>query len=108
MAYQKNKKEEFDIVKEVNIFNESYAATLSSKNQVTIPAKIRERINAEAGDQLVFSINEEKNVVVDVIKKDSLLSLFGSMPPKGEKLQKEWSEIRQQAREEKITTNNDD
>lgn len=53
-------------------------------------------------DKLTSSTNKENKIVIDRITKDSLLSLYGSMPPKGNSEQKEWSAIRQQAREEKL------
>lgn len=76
-------------------------STLSQKGQVTVPAKIREFISAEAGDQIQFSI-ENNNVIVSVKKKDSLLSLFGSMPAKTGESKMSWDEIRNKAREEMI------
>ena len=80
--------------------NTSYS-TLSSKNQITVPSIIREKLNAEPGDQVIFYYNEEsKEITVGSIKKDSLLSLFGSMPPKEDKSQKDWDVIRKEARDE--------
>ena len=32
-------------------------STLSSKNQITVPSLIREKLNAEPGDQLIFHKN---------------------------------------------------
>lgn len=76
-------------------------STLSSKNQITLPSMIREKLGAEPGDQVGFDYNvETKEVIVSVLKRDSLLSLYGSMPPKGENVQKEWNMIRKEAREE--------
>lgn len=92
--------------KGVSIHSEAFYTTLSSKNQITVPSKIREKINAKPGDQLVFVLNENDEVVVDVIKKNSLLSLFGSMPPKGETVKRDWSEIREMTKEELFTPEN--
>ncbi|THE13131.1 AbrB/MazE/SpoVT family DNA-binding domain-containing protein [Bacillus timonensis] len=76
-------------------------STLSSKNQITVPSIIREKLNAEPGDQVVFYYNEEsKEITVSSIKKDSLLSLYGSMPPKGDKGMKDWDAIRKMAKNE--------
>lgn len=80
-------------------FSEALFSTITSKGQVTIPAKVRDYINAKPGDKIQFSINEDNQVIVDVLKRDSLLDLFGSMPPK-EKNPEEWSVIRKNAREE--------
>lgn len=77
-----------------------YASTLSSKHQVTIPTKVREWLGAEPGDQVVFVYGENQEVTLKVRKKDSLLSLFGSMPPKREQKDMNWEDIRKEAREQ--------
>jgi antitoxin PrlF len=89
-----------------NIFSNAYTSTLSSKNQVTVPSKIREIIGAEPGDQIIFTLNKSNEVVVKVNKKDSLLSLFGSMPPRGNIEPIEWDAIRKQARDDMVSSNN--
>ncbi|WP_236930880.1 AbrB/MazE/SpoVT family DNA-binding domain-containing protein [Geobacillus sp. JS12] len=61
----------------------TYYSTLSSKHQVTIPMKIREVLGAEPGDQVAFVYGENQEVTLKVKKKDALLSLFGTMPPRG-------------------------
>jgi|SRR5699024_4844656 len=95
MSEQNNGKRKRDITSKI-----SYS-TLSSENQITVPSVIREKLNAKPGDQVVFNYDEETNeITVTNIKKDSLLSLYGSMPPRGEKSQKEWNAIRQEARNE--------
>ncbi|MDF0729010.1 type II toxin-antitoxin system PrlF family antitoxin [Cytobacillus sp. S13-E01] len=78
----------------------SQKSTLTSKGQVTIPQKIREAIQASTGDQIEFSLNESGEVIIKAIKKDSLLSLFGSMPSKEETVL-EWETIRSRASDEK-------
>lgn len=78
-----------------------FTSTLSQKGQVTIPAKVREFFEAEAGDQVQFVI-KNGSVVVNVLKKDSLLSLFGSMPPKKGEPAMSWDDIRRTAREEMV------
>ena len=77
---------------------------MSSKNQITVPSVVRERLNTEPGDHVGFSYDEASDqIVVSNMKKDSLLSLFGSMPPKGDKNQKKWDQIRKEARDERFT-----
>ena len=78
----------------------SQKSTLTSKGQVTIPQKIREAIHASTGDQIEFTLNESGEVILKAIKKDSLLSLFGSMPSKEETVL-ELETIRSRARDEK-------
>jgi AbrB family looped-hinge helix DNA binding protein len=81
-----------------------YSSTPSSKNQVTIPIKVREVLGTEPGDQIMFVYGENQEVTLKVRKKNSLLSLFGSMPPKGDKSALDWDKIRKQAREERISS----
>jgi antitoxin PrlF len=95
-------------VKESTMLYKTFSSTLSSKNQVTIPLKIREAIGAEPGDQVLFVFSDNNEVVVKVNKKNSLLSLFGSMPPKGNNQPMEWSDIRKNAMEEMVSINNEE
>ena len=85
---------------------EFFYSTLSSKNQITVPSKIREKLDAYPGDQIIFSIDADDRLAVDIIKKDALLSLYGSMPPKEKYTQKEWADIRKEARKEKFNSDN--
>lgn len=89
-----------------NIYSSAFTSTLSSKNQVTVPSKIREIINAQPGDQVLFAVNADNEVVVKVNKKNSLLALFGSMQPKGNSEPMDWQSIREQARDEMTAPNN--
>lgn len=77
-----------------------FYATLSSKNQITVPSVIRRKLDAYPGDQISFSVDEDHRLVVDIIKKDALLSLYGSMPPKGATTQNDWTDMREKARNE--------
>lgn len=40
------------------------AATVTSKGQVTIPKRIRERLQIEAGDQLEFVVTDDEELTV--------------------------------------------
>lgn len=75
-------------------------STLTTKGQVTIPAQIREVLNARQGDKIKFSLSEDQQVTIQAVKKDSLLSLFGSMPPKGNVQQESWEEIRKSVKDQ--------
>ncbi|ADU93134.1 MULTISPECIES: AbrB/MazE/SpoVT family DNA-binding domain-containing protein [Geobacillus] len=81
----------------------TYYSTLSSKHQVTIPMKIREVLGAEPGDQVAFVYGENQEVTLKVKKKDALLSLFGTMPPRGDSRPMTWEDIRKQAKEERMS-----
>jgi len=40
-----------------------YQSRLSSKGQVTIPVEVRERLHLEAGDTVVYEIEDERAVL---------------------------------------------
>ena len=42
-----------------------FKARLRSKSQLTIPKKVRELLGVNPGDELVFYLNEQKQVVID-------------------------------------------
>lgn len=39
-------------------------ATISSKNQITIPKEVRHRLNVQSKDKLAFEIREDGNIVL--------------------------------------------
>lgn len=51
-------------------------AKVTSKGQITIPKKIREKLNINPGDKVTFSENEEGDLVIKSNKK-SILRLAG-------------------------------
>ena len=44
------------------------SAKLTSKGQITIPKKVRECLNLDEGDMVLFYLDENKNVKVSNIK----------------------------------------
>lgn len=40
-------------------------ATLSSKNQIVIPKEMREALKVKAGDKLIFTIVENKMIIME-------------------------------------------
>jgi len=40
-----------------------YQSRLSSKGQVTIPSEVRERLNLEPGDTVIYEVEEERAVL---------------------------------------------
>jgi antitoxin PrlF len=56
----------------------SYASTLTSKGQITIPSYIRSKLHLEAGQKLEFFIQGESFVAIAVNK--SVKSLKGILP----------------------------
>jgi AbrB family looped-hinge helix DNA binding protein len=61
----------------------TYAATITQKGQVTIPVAIRNYFGLKPADKILFRI-EQKKLVAEPIKSD-LLSLYGSVKPRGKK-----------------------
>ena len=54
-------------------------STITSKGQVTVPAKIREQLNLQAGDRLDFKI-ENGAIKVVPIEKGSLEAFMNILP----------------------------
>lgn len=54
-------------------------ATVTGKGQVTLPRSIRERLSIEAGDKLIFDI-EEDELRVRVIHGRGIRELFDALP----------------------------
>jgi antitoxin PrlF len=53
-------------------------ATLSSKNQATIPKQVREHLNLKAGDRFKFFLQPDGRVVI--LPKIQISKLKGSVP----------------------------
>jgi antitoxin PrlF len=53
-------------------------ATLSSKNQATIPKQVREYLNLKAGDRFKFFLQPDGTVVI--LPKTPISRLKGSIP----------------------------
>ncbi|MGH2616918.1 MAG: AbrB/MazE/SpoVT family DNA-binding domain-containing protein [Thermomicrobiales bacterium] len=54
-------------------------AKISSKNQITLPARIRERLGVGASDKIAFVVGEDGKIEVRVPRYD-LESVIGSIP----------------------------
>lgn len=54
-------------------------AKLTSKGQVTIPTALRQQLNLEAGDELLFVL-EEGEVRLRVLKQRRLREFYGILP----------------------------
>ncbi len=55
---------------------------ITGKGQLQLPAKIRKKIGAEIGDELLFKENDKGEIIVEIIKKENISSLAGSLPAK--------------------------
>ncbi len=55
---------------------------ITGKGQVQLPIKIRNTIGAEIGDELLFKQKDNGEIVVELVKKQSLSHLAGALPTK--------------------------
>jgi AbrB family looped-hinge helix DNA binding protein len=71
------------------------SATLTSKGQVTIPKAVRKALDLNAGDQLLFRVEEGRAVVA---KTGDFLAMAGSVPVPPGKRGLPWDEVRRRTR----------
>ncbi len=55
------------------------SATISSRGQVQIPAKIRKAIGAQTGDLVIFRMLDDGTILMKVVKRKRLSELYGSL-----------------------------
>ena len=67
-------------------------ATITSKGQVTIPAKIREALDLHEGDKIDFRIQEGGTLEVSVVG-GTIADLKGILPPPRRRLSLEEMEL---------------
>ncbi len=72
------------------------AARITSKGQVTIPRAVREALGVQAGDALVFRVEEHRAVVAAT---PDLLDLAGAVSVPAAKRGTPWRDVRQRTRE---------
>jgi AbrB family looped-hinge helix DNA binding protein len=53
---------------------------VTSKGQVTIPAEVREALDIEPGDDLLFELAADRTARLCVIKRQRLPELLGALP----------------------------
>ena len=74
------------------------AATLSSKNQVTIPREVRTALGLKAGETVMFHIEDGGHgATVTLHRNKSLKEVAGSVPTPEEVVGLSWDEIRSRA-----------
>lgn len=55
-------------------------ALITGKGQVQVPAKVRQKIGAVIGDELLFIVKENGEIMLQLVKKKSLSQLAGVLP----------------------------
>jgi len=55
-------------------------AKVTSKGQITIPAKIRKELNLKPGDEIIFDFSPGGEVKIKVYKRKKLTDLYASLP----------------------------
>jgi AbrB family looped-hinge helix DNA binding protein len=70
------------------------AAKMTSKGQITVPKVVRERLELEPGDQVLFRLQDDQAVLA---RTPNFLDLAGVVPVPPEKRGASWDEIRREA-----------
>jgi antitoxin PrlF len=71
------------------------AARLTSKGQITIPKRVRDTLDLEPGDQVVFRVEGARAILA---RTEDFLDMAGTVAVPPEKRGASWSEIRREAR----------
>lgn len=66
-------------------------ATVTSKGQVTLPKDVREALDLNAGDKVLFRVHKDRAVLAKVSR---FLELAGSVPVPAKKKGTTWSRVR--------------
>jgi len=70
------------------------AAKITSKGQITLPKVVREQLELEPGDQVLFRLAGDRAVLA---RTPNFLDLAGAVPVPPEKRGASWDEIRREA-----------
>ncbi len=57
-----------------------FTAKLSSKNQITVPAEVRQVLGIGPGDRILFEIAEDKKVTLRAVPRLTVSELKGIVP----------------------------
>jgi antitoxin PrlF len=71
------------------------AAKLTSKGQITVPKAVRDSLELEPGDQVLFRLEGGRAILA---RTQNFLDLAGSVPVPPDKRGASWEEIRRTAR----------
>ena len=67
-------------------------AKLSSKSQVTLPARIRSSLRVNPGDQIVWEIDDTGRVTINAAPKTTVKELKGIVPSIGRPMSDDFDE----------------
>jgi len=70
------------------------AAKITSKGQITLPKAVREQLELEPGDRVLFRLAGDRAVLA---RTPNFLDLAGAVPVPPEKRGASWDEIRREA-----------
>lgn len=70
------------------------AAKLTSKGQITVPKAVRDSLELEPGDQVLFRLEGGRAILA---RTQNFLDLAGSVPVPPDKRGASWEEIRREA-----------
>ncbi len=71
------------------------AAKLTSKGQITVPKAVRDSLELEPGDQVLFRLEGGRAILA---RTQNFLDLAGSVPVPPDKRGASWDDIRSQTR----------
>lgn len=68
---------------------------------MVIPFEIRSLLNIEEGDDAKFIMSDNGDLKLDIVKRNAILDLYGSLKPEKSDL-RDFSEIREQSQKMKL------
>jgi len=69
-------------------------ARITSRGQVTIPKKVREKLGAKPGNDLEFELIDEKKAIIKITEVPTAEKLAGSLNPESiEGEEEDWNKV---------------
>lgn len=78
-----------------------YLLPISQKGQVTIPVQIRQMLDLDSSNQVIFEVEDKKKVLLKP-NRLTLRDVYGAVKP----IKKSFSQIRKIARQERVLAKN--